>query len=272
MALFLVYLPDPIAQARLREALQLERAWNRIEHTVRYAESWAEMHELAAAFAPRLAIFDPYARGELDTESCAAFHAKFGSVILFAYGDFQATPANDPFRLAQPGLGVRGVATKGVDDNRLDLRLRVTEALSCGAAVEVLETLRDLLAPEFVPLFRHLLAEAEFPVTPAALARTRYCHPKTLRERLKAAGLPPTQHLITWTRLFRAASMFGGGRSVENVTFVLGFPSRSAFCNQLRRYAGVSPTELMERGGLEFLLAGFRGRHAAGCWDANPDQ
>jgi AraC-like DNA-binding protein len=132
----------------------------------------------------------------------------------------------------------------------------------------VLAALEDRIPDALVPAVRYLLFAAERPLGPQQVARATYRHEKTLRDQLRAAGLPSTQKLIIWARLFHAAQLLGSGRrSVENVAGTLDFPSASALANQLGRYAGVRPGELVGRAdALERLLQIFRERHAAGDW------
>lgn len=255
MAVFLALLPNATARSRLKRAVDLERA-SRVRHAVRFAANWAEMHQCAMRTSAQVAVFDPYLSGSLDARSCAAFGARFPSPVLFAYGDFEGHAARDVLRLAQ--LGVSGVATLDHDDTPPELRLLLADALACSILAEVLEVLGTRLTPDLTQLVRYLFAHSNVSLTPDAVACAHHLHPKTLREHLRSAGLPPTQRLIVWMRLLHAASLLEDpARSVENVAFTLDFASVNAFRNQLQRYAAVSPTDLRARGGFRFLLREF---------------
>jgi AraC-like DNA-binding protein len=264
MALFLALLPDA-ARSRLTRALELERAGG-ADHEIRFAGCWETMHALARQSAPQLAVFDPYASRGLDVKSCAVFSTEFPSTVLFAYGDFGRDALHDMLCLTE--AGVRGVARYGIDDAPAMLRHLLTEALSYTVVGTVLAALRDILTPETVPLMRYLLNPVHPPTTPDAAAKFYHRGPKTLREHLKRAGLPPTEKLIVWARLFHAAHLLrGGARTAENAALLSGFSSRSAFCNQLQRYAGVTPKELVQRGDFGFLLTEFRRRYEQAEWE-----
>jgi AraC-like DNA-binding protein len=255
MAHFLSYLPDPVMRARLNEAVKMEYA-TKVSHKVEHVDSWKESYQIARRSTPHLVIFDPYASGKLDVESCASFSAAFSSTVLFAYGDFGRTPARDTLRLAR--AGVQEVAEYGVSDSPVALSLLLTDALTSSLIGGILAALDNRLTPETLRLVQYILSCPDDQITPEHAAKVCYCHPKTLREHLRKAGLPSTQRLIAWVRLFSAAYLLQDpARSVENVALRLGFPSVNAFRNQLRRYAEVGPRELLKKGGVQYLLRKF---------------
>jgi AraC-like DNA-binding protein len=264
-------LPDSIARARLRTALERQRQGGPAYDAL-LVEGWAEAHELAASGAVSLLVFEPYVGGVLDVESCVVFRDEFPAIVLLPYGDFAGERARDVLRLAE--LGITHLVVRSPpgehdgDDAPLAFALHLTDALAGSVAGRVLAALEDRIPDALVPAVRYLLFAAERPLGPQQVARATYRHEKTLRDQLRAAGLPSTQKLIIWARLFHAAQLLGSGRrSVENVAGTLDFPSASALANQLGRYAGVRPGELVGRAdALERLLQIFRERHAAGDW------
>jgi AraC-like DNA-binding protein len=210
-------------------------------------------------------MFDPYASGKLDLESVRLFHEQFPSVALLAYGDFARRSVRDTVRLVR--IGAREIVIRGEEDNRLKFQDLITAALAPSIIGGALTELGDLLPAHLVPLFRQLLSVTDRPLTPTAVARLYHRHPNTLREHLRAAGLPPVNKLIVWVHLFQAAyRLRDTPRSVENVALSLGFASASALRNQLQRYASVTPRELRAGDGLEVLLEEFRERWRVGNW------
>jgi AraC-like DNA-binding protein len=257
---YLAFLPDPVAQRRLSDAAKLGCAPCEPE-PVRFASDWREMHELALDWLAHLAVFDPYAAGELDVDSCAEFAEAFPSVAIFAYGAFPRHAERDVFRLTK--LGVHGIAAREHDDTPSALRLCLTEAMEYTVVGAVLAALEDRLTAELVPLLRYLLSRVHQPLSPAASARFYHSDERTLRGHLRRDGLPPINSLIVWLRLLRAAHLLqDSARSIENVALRLEFASVNSFRNQLQRYAGVSPSELRVRGGFHFVLNKFRARCA----------
>jgi AraC-like DNA-binding protein len=266
MALLLALLPDEIALSRLRRALEVDRA-SRVRHQLLLARGWEEMRHLALRSAPQLAIFDPYASGSFDLEDCRRFRADFPSIALLPYADFTRNRIRDVLRLAS--LGIQEEVVRDEDDTPVAFHLLITGALTSSVPGMVLVELEDLLPARLTPFLRDLLFAARQSLRPRDVARLYHRHPNTLREHLKAAGLPPVNKLIVWVRLFHAARLLDSpARTVENVALVLEYPSVSALRNQLQRYAGVTPQEVRERGGLGLVLAAFRERQRAGRWEA----
>lgn len=255
--------------ARLRRAA----AGSSAAAPFRVAESasWAEAHRLALAARPDLVVFDPYASSSAAAGECGAFCASFPGVPLLAYGDFDGRRARD--LLALGVAGVRDVVLRGQDDDPRSFRRRLEEVLSRDAADDTLAVVDDLLPPSVRPLFHRLLLHARAGLAPDAVARQEHCHPKTLRVRLRAAGLPSLNRLIVWARLIHTSQLLARSeRSIERTALEAGFPSAAALRTQLRRYTGMAPHELRGHDGADRLLERFRaecrasGRpHAAGA-------
>jgi AraC-like DNA-binding protein len=152
---------------------------------------------------------------------------------------------------------VSEVVIRGQDVEPPTFRARVAGLLSRRFVDEVCAALAGLFPASLLPLLRHLMANAAAPLCPAAVARTQFCHPKTLRERLRRAGLPSLNRLIVWTRLFHAAHLLAAGRSAEHAARTIGYPSAAALRTQVHRYAGVCVRDLRGAGGVQRLLAAF---------------
>ncbi len=75
---------------------------------------------------------------------------------------------------------------------------------------------------------------------------------------MKRLGLPSTGHLLTWARLLHAGRWIEEpGRTGQSVSRQLEYSSGAAFRRALKAYTGASPTQVAERGGLEFVLGRF---------------
>jgi AraC-like DNA-binding protein len=211
-------------------------------------------------------VFDPYAHGDFDPQSCTAFHEQYPSVVLLPYASFYGRSVHDVLRLAH--LGVRRLVCRGEDDSLHQLRAIVRASVSDACASRIAAEFSDLLSPELAAFFSRVVSSGGEARDPNALARAYFCHPKTLRQRLRAAGLPPTNKLAVWVRLLHAACLLEDpGRSVESVALALEFPSSSALHKQMRRYTGLSPREVAAGGGLARLAAEFRARLQEGNWE-----
>ena len=98
---------------------------------------------------------------------------------------------------------------------------------------------------------------------------------KTLDRRLFRASAPSAEQLIAWGRLVAAAMFLQRGESsIGGVTRELHFASPCAFRNLLKRYAGLTPSQLREPGGADHLFArlhdAMTGRCAASLSGATP--
>lgn len=268
MALLLGLTSDSAARSYLRSALHMEQA-SGAEHQIIHAEGWEEVFALAYQHPAHLLVFDPYAPDGLALATPIRFRQSFPSVALLPYGHFPGSHVRDVLRLAE--LGVRTVAVRGEDDHPATLRSLIHEALSSSAAQLVMAELHDLIPAGLLAVFRHVLSEAHRPPSNAEVSRLYCRHGKTLREHLRHAGLPPTQKLIAWGRLFHAAYLLKDrGRTILNVADTLGYPSESAFRHQFARYTGISLGKIEDRDGLHLLIARFRERQAQRNWDTVP--
>jgi AraC-like DNA-binding protein len=254
MAQLAVFLSDS-SRTRLAAALLPDHA--RVAHQVTYVGDWVAMHTAAKTIRLHVALFDPYRGGGFDAEGCGEFHRCFPSVALLPYGRFAGHPPCDVLRLAE--LGVRRLVCRDENDATSALRAALAGAVGDAGAGRITAELAAVLAPAFGPLLHDLVCSTHAAPSPGAVARSQFCHEKTLRERLRGAGLPPTNKLIVWARLLHAACLLEDpGHTVEGVALALQFPSAAALQKQMLRYAGVGPREVAARGGLAFIGGEFR--------------
>lgn len=259
MARIIALLPHPAAAERLRAAMAPDctRAGGA---ELAFARSWGDLLCQARVQPPDLVVFDPDAAPD-GVERCEELHKHQPSVALLPYGKFEGGRARILLRLS--AVGVHDVVIRGSDDQPPALRERVRSVLSSRFAAVVTARVGDLFPEPLHPLLAHLLANACTPLDPQRVGRSQFCHPKTLRVRLRHAGLPSLNRLIVWTRLFFAAHLLADGRrSPEQVARDIGYPSAAAFRAQVQRYAGIHVRELRTAHGLDRLLERFRARCA----------
>jgi hypothetical protein len=253
MARVLALLPHSADVDRLRRALAPRPTAPVYE--LAFAATSCELLQQARAKPPDLVVFDP----DAGVPACAALRACRPTPALLPYGRFDGARARVLLQLSH--LGVCEVIIRGQDDEPAAIRARVEELLAGRFLHEVSTALHDLFPDPLRPLLRHLLIHAGSSLCPEQAARSQFCHSKTLRERLRRAGLPPLNQLIVWTRLFRVAHLLGMGQTVPHVTRALGYPSAAALRVQLQRYSGLSVRDLHCPEGNERLLARFRAVH-----------
>jgi AraC-like DNA-binding protein len=96
-------------------------------------------------------------------------------------------------------------------------------------------------------------------LTAVALARICNCSDRTLRRHLRSAGLPTPAATICWAKILVASQLLTDRRwSIESVALELGLPSSAALVHLYRRYAGPTPGEIRNGGGLPFALGILR--------------
>lgn len=77
---------------------------------------------------------------------------------------------------------------------------------------------------------------------------------------LKRAGLPSAGRLLVWVRLLHAAEWLGDpGRTGQSVSRQLEYSSGAAFRRVLKNYTDATPTLVIARGGMPFVLRHFLG-------------
>ena len=185
-----------------------------------------------------------------------SIRADFPMVPVIAYCDPKLTPSSDILALAR--AGVHELLISGIDDVRRALSRVLESADRQCMADEVLRLVSARLpagARDTLTFFlRHAADSGSVTAAAAALGVDR----KTLWNRLAAVRLPPPSELSAWSRLLIAARRLDApGRAADQVALELNFPSGSAFRNMLRRYTGLTPTELRARGGSRHLTELF---------------
>jgi AraC-like DNA-binding protein len=264
MALVLSLLRDPVASARLRRAVELH-VLSKSFHRIVFVDGWHEAETQAAELAPHVLVLDPFESGQHALSACARFHERFPSVALLPYGSFVGRTQQ---LLDLAALGVQTVVSRDEDDDPVSFSELLGIVLARNVAGAVLLELGGVVPVPLEPVMRRLLLGAHHRLSPSEVSMLAHRHVNTLREHLRAAGLPPVNKLIVWCRLFHAGNLLADReRSVENVAYTLDFPSPSALRNQLGRYAGMTPQEVRARGGLRAVVARFLERHRAGSWD-----
>jgi AraC-like DNA-binding protein len=166
---------------------------------------------------------------------------------------------DDPVTLFRLGrAGVRNLVLLSVDRLERELPRTLTKAEEGGTASLVTRRLAVYLPRRELALVRtaldgvHLRWGADEFATRAGLSRPH------MSVRMKRLGLPSTGHLLTWARLLHAGRWLEEpGRTAQSVSRQLEYSSGAAFRRALREYAGATPTQVTERGGLEFVLARF---------------
>jgi AraC-like DNA-binding protein len=180
-------------------------------------------------------------------------HTDYPTVPILLYAPLTPRGARD--MLAGTRAGATDVVIANHDDIGLALRNRIASAQTVALADHTVSRLSTLV-PELVArmlgfFFRH----AQSAPTVGATAVALRVHRKTLALHCARAGLPTPSALCCWARLILAAQRLEDpARTTEQAATELGFPSGHAFRNMLRRYTGLSASDVRERGGSAHLV------------------
>lgn len=165
----------------------------------------------------------------------------------------------DPGLLFQLGqTGIRNVVLLETEGASADLVRAVAQARLGGPSVLVTRTLAPYLPRrESRALYLALDGVHRRWSAREYAARMGLSRP-FLSECLKAHGLPSAGHLLLWSRLLHAGHwLVEPGRTAESVSRQLEYSSGAAFRRALKSYTGATPTEVIERGGLKFVMSHF---------------
>jgi AraC-like DNA-binding protein len=161
--------------------------------------------------------------------------------------------------------GISGILFRGLDDVGAALRSALGHADERCLARLVTDAMAPAVPPEARVLIEFCMEHARSAPTVAEIASELGVHRKTLVNWMMQAHLPTPSAVTAWCRILLAARRLDEpGRSVEHVALDLGFGSASELRNMLRRYTGLRPGEIRERGGFNFVLELFLRERAGG--------
>jgi len=253
--------------ALLTRDVEVERAVRRPlhdHHLVARAGGWDRLLHLIRERPVTCALLDETAlpRAGGAAGAVAELRSDFPSLALILI----ARPEMDPFDLLQLGrAGVDQLILVRVDDLERDVGEVVGKALSRSTEALVARAISPYLPGRALGTVRLSLEGAQHGWSAGGLASTAGFSRPHLSVCLKAVGLPSVGHLLVWARLLHAARwLTDPGRSAESVSRQLDYSSGAAFRRALRSYTGATPTEVIEAGGLSFLLDRFLARCGVG--------
>lgn len=241
---------DRVARARVVDAL-------RPHATVAFVDNVSALLERVASGPVSFVIVEIRDRNGCPTlPAVQAIRAGYPSIPIVAYTLPGSMVSSDILAMAH--AGVHELIIQGFDDGGVALRTVAESAARRCAATRVLDALRQDLPPEVVPFVQFCLERAWPTPTVTDAARYLGVHRKTLIYRLHRWKLPPPHAIIGWCRLFLAAHMLEDPhRSVAQIALALDFSSGAALRGMLRRYTGLRPQQIRERGGLPVVTSSF---------------
>lgn len=220
----------------------------------------AVLRAAATAAGVRLVVSELRDRVGADTiPALAALAARTGAPAILACAPIDDRAVDDVFALAVSAAMARaGLVLDGVDDLAAAVRGALAGWYAPSAALPVLERIAELVPRELRAFL--LLAAARsapgFTVTRASmlLGMTR----RTLERRLARAGFPRASRIIQWCTALRVGWRLDVlGQRPSDVRAALGFASRSAMSNVVRRHGGRPATALRVHGGFVAMRERF---------------
>lgn len=250
MGLIIGLVCDREARARLRHALSEP---TRLE----FCSRRAEFVEAVLRGPVRVLVTELWdSTGEPMTAVVRRLRTGFPATPILAYCWLSCSTAHEILEMARAGIS--GIIFRGYDDVGSALRSALARAEDLSVAEAVSRAITPLISPEGRTIVEYCIEHARAAPAVSEVAAAIGVHRKTLVNWMASAGLPAPSAVIAWCRLLLAARLLEEpARSVECVALDLDFGSATELRNMLRRYTGLRPTEVRQRGGFGFLLKLF---------------
>lgn len=242
----------------LREKLRAVALAQRLE--LRVLGGWDELlDEVRTAPASALIVVDPYGytdEGERPTLELSSLLNRFPSLTVTAAMEVRPGRLDDVLQ-----LGIWGVV-QVIDLDEEATAIAVGQRL-LSARGRPLRGLVERALPAYTSAAaRSILGAAAAIVAEGGqgrdLAKALHITPRTLSRWCRRAGLPPPKRLLAWMRILLAAEFLDDpGRPVSAVALACGYAADSSLRLALRRFTGLNPTELRERGAFDTASAAF---------------
>jgi AraC-like DNA-binding protein len=177
------------------------------------------------------------------------------AIVAYCHAGYEHS--RDILELA--AAGAHELLFHGIDDSGVALRGVLTSASQACAAAQVMHAIASDIPAALLPLFEFCLAYPERATSVQAVAHVLGVHRKTLVNYCAQASLPPPGAILAWCRLLLVGHFLETpGRTVEGIALRVEFASATALRNMLRRYTGLRPQQVRERGGLRCIVDAFR--------------
>lgn len=254
-------IPRPLLVLHHDTALQdkLKRVAARNRMTFRSLADWDELLEAVQdAPASALVVVDPYLDSgdtELSIELSSLLN-RFPSLTVAAAIRLEVGSLDDMLKLGR--WGVVQIVDLAEEATEISISRRLLAARG-----RPLRSLVEGSLPAYTSAQgRAILSAASAIVAEGGqgkdLAKSLGITPRTLSRWCRKAALPPPKRLLAWMRILLAAEFLDDpGRPVSAVALSCGYAADSSLRLALRRFTGLTPTELRDRGAFETASVGF---------------
>lgn len=250
----LVLHDDRVLRERLRGVAQSQRL------DLRVLDGWEELlDEVRTAPASSLLVVDPYKQNGGSSSPSIELSSllnRFPSLTVTAALAVGPGRLSDVLRLGQWGVVQIIDLEEETTTIALGHRLMTARGRPLRGLVErALPAYTSAAARAILSAASAIVAEGG---QGGHLAKALHITPRTLSRWCRRAGLPPPKRLLAWMRVLLAAEFLDDpGRPVSAVALACGYAADSSLRLALRRFTGMSPTELRERGAFEAASAVF---------------
>ncbi len=161
---------------------------------------------------------------------------------------------------ALAAAGVHQFVFLGVDDTGIALRSVLNRARRQCAAMLVMDRLVKLLPSTLHPLVELALTRPHYRTVPR-IASALGVHRKTLFNRCQRANCVSPEELVVWARLSLVACLLETtGCTLETISIDLSFASVNSLRNTMKRYTGMTATQVKLSRGVDAVIAAFENR------------
>jgi len=180
-------------------------------------------------------------------------------VAIVAYCRAGAQYSTDIRALA--AAGVHQFVFAGIDDAGVAFRAVLDAARHQCAAEWVMCRLAPIVPATLHPMMEVALAKPETITTVAALASALGVVRGTVFNRCAHAWSVPPEEFLMWVRLALVAHFAETtGCTIETIAIQMAYPSVTALRNMMKRYTGLTTTEIRASGGLCSVVDALAGR------------
>lgn len=160
---------------------------------------------------------------------------------------------------ALASAGVHEFILSGLNDTGVTLRAVVEAARRASAAEQVMSQLAGIIPPTLHPVAEAIVANPARITSIRDMASELGIHRKTLFNWTRRAGSLAPAELLGWCRLALVAyHLEATGCTVETISLDLGYPSPTSLRNTLKRYTGMTASDLRRRGAFAVVAAALR--------------
>ncbi len=157
---------------------------------------------------------------------------------------------------ALAAAGVHQFIIAGISDEGAALREALARARRHCSAEWLMRQIAPAIPSRLHPVAEAILSHPETMVSIAALADELRVHRKTLFNWCERTGFLSPAQLLAWCRLLLVAyHLDNTGCTIETIGIELGYPSANTLRNTIKRYTGLTASELRHRGAVDAVVA-----------------